>query len=298
MQSIRSRILYKLFFLLGSPFDASTPLAQQRINIERQAKFAMMPAKVDVQPISIGEMYAEWVRHEQARNGRAILYLHGGGYTMGSCNTHRALAARISIASLAPVLLIDYRLAPEHPFPAALEDVNKAYHYMLEQKLEPGKTILAGDSAGGGLAAALTLMLRDGKEPLPAGIVCISPWADLTLSGETMTSCSKNDPLISRESSILHAGYYVGGHDPGSPLISPIFGDLSQFPPMMIQVGEHEILRSDSERLAEKDREASGDVTLEIWKGMWHVWHAYAGLIPEAQRAIDRVGEFVRNRLD
>jgi monoterpene epsilon-lactone hydrolase len=298
MQSIRSRILYKLFFLLGSPFDASTPIAKQREYIERQGKLARLPSKVTVQPIAIEEMYAEWIRHDQARSGRAILYLHGGGYTMGSCNTHRALAARISIASRAPVFLIEYRLAPENPFPAALEDVNKAYHYLLEQKLEPGKTILAGDSAGGGLAAALTLRLRDEKKPLPAGIVCISPWADLTLSGETMTSCSKTDPLISRESSIQHAGYYVGGYDPGSPLISPIFGDLSQFPPMMLQVGEHETLRSDSERLAEKAREASVDVTLEIWEGMWHVWHAYAGLIPEAQRAIDRVGDFVSKRLD
>jgi len=283
---------------IGSPFDANLPLARQRENIERQSRFAMMPANIEVRPVSIGGMYAEKISHHQASNPGAILYLHGGGYTMGSCHTHRALAARVSAASRTPVFLINYRLAPEHPFPGALEDADCAFHYLLEQGLEASKTIIAGDSSGGGLAVALTLLLRDRQEPLPAGIVCISPWLDLTLSGETILSCAETDPLISRETSLFHAGCYVGQHDPRSPLISPVFADLSSFPPMLIQVGEHEILRSDSLRLAEKARQAGVDMTLEVWEGMWHVWHAYGGLIPEAQRAIDRIGAFVEEQLN
>jgi monoterpene epsilon-lactone hydrolase len=298
MQSIRSRVIYRLYKLFGSPFDASAPLTQQRASVERQSKFALMPSKVRIQPISIGDMYAEWIRPRKVRNDRAILYLHGGGYTMGSCNTHRALAAWISVTSQAPVLLIEYRLAPENPFPAALEDAIKAYRYLLDQRIEPRRIFIAGDSAGGSLAIAVSVFLRNEKEQLPVGIVCISPWADLTLSGETMSNCSKTDPLLSRETSILHAGRYVGGHDSKSPLISPVFADLSKLPSLMIQVGEHEILRSDSERLAENARQAGVEVTLEVWDGMWHVWHILAGYIPESQRAIERIGSFIKERMN
>ena len=298
MPSIRSRMMYRMYKLFGSPFDASTSITKQRSSIELQSKLCIMPIKVSVQPTSIGNMYAEWIKPAHTSMDRAILYLHGGGYTMGSCNTHRALAARLSAASESPVLLIEYRLAPENPFPAALEDAINAYHDLLNQKIGSKKIILAGDSAGGGLAVAATIFLRDQKEKLPGGIVCISPWADLTLSGETIKSCSKTDPLISLETSILHASRYIGQNDPRLPLISPVFADFSNLPPLLIQVGEHEILRSDSERLAENAHNASVDVTLEIWDGMWHLWHALAGYIPESQRAINRIGAFIRARLN
>ena len=297
MPSIRSRIVYKMCKLFSSPFDISAPIEQQRASVERLSKFYIMPLKVDIQPISIGDMYTEWIRPSNTRHDRAILYLHGGGYTIGSCNTHRSLAAWISVVSQVPALLIDYRLAPENPYPAALDDTIKAFHYLLDQGIKPEKIIIGGDSAGGGLAVAGTLLLRDKKEKLPGGIICISPWADLTMSGETMITCSKTDPFITRETSILHAGRYVGEHDPKSLLISPIFADLSGFPPMIIQVGEYEVLRSDAVRLSEKASQTGVDVTLEIWDGMWHVWHMLVGHIPESRRAIDKIGAFIRKCL-
>ena len=298
MPSIRSRIFYQMCKLFRSPFDVSNSLAQQRASMETLSKSYIMPPKVDIHSIFIGEMYTEWLRPSKVKHDRAILYLHGGGYTMGSCNTHRSLAAWISVASQTPVLLIDYRLAPENPYPAALDDTIHAFHYLLDQGIEPEKIIIGGDSAGGGLAVAGTLFLRDKKEKLPGGIVCISPWADLTMSGETMITCSKTDPFITLETSIYHAGRYVGEHDPKSLLISPIFADLSGFPPMIIQVGEYEVLRSDAVRLSEHASQVGVDVTLEIWDGMWHVWHILVGRMPESRRAIDKIGTFVRKSLE
>jgi len=148
VQSVRSRVIYASYRLFGSPFDSSTPLAQQRAYIERQGKFSIMPSKVDVQPVSIGEMYAEWVKPHGVRHDQAILYLHGGGYTMGSCNTHRPLASRIAIASQTPALLVNYRLAPENPFPAALEDAKAAFQWLLDQGIEARRIVIVGDSAG------------------------------------------------------------------------------------------------------------------------------------------------------
>lgn len=265
--------------------------------MERQTRFSILPSKVDVRPVFIDEMYAEWVKPDQAEKGRAIPYLHGGGYTMGSCNTHRSLTSRISLACQTPALLIDYRLAPENPFPAALEDVKSAYRWLLDQGINARRIVIAGDSAGGGLAVSAATALRDEKELLPAGIVCISPWADLTLSGETVTTCSESDPLISLETSTLNASRYVEQQDPTSPLISPVFADLSNLPPLLIQVGEYEILRSDAIRLSDNAHKVGVEATLEIWKGMWHDWHMFAGLMPESRRAIERIGSFISERM-
>lgn len=297
MPSIRSRIVYRMCKLFGSPFDARASLAKQRASMDRLGKFYVMPPKVDIQSVSIGDMYAEWIRPHGAGQDCVILYLHGGGYTMGSCNTHRSLASWISAVSQVPALLIDYRLAPENPYPAALDDTIKAFHYLLDQGIRPEKIVIGGDSAGGGLAVAGTLFLRDKKEKLPGGIICISPWADLTMSGETMTTCSKTDPFITRKTSILHASWYVGEYDPKLLLISPIFADLSGFPPIFIQVGEYEVLQSDAVRLSKTASQAGVDVTLEIWDGMWHVWHMLVGCMPESRRAIDKIGVFIRKCL-
>jgi len=297
MSSISSRIIYWAYRLTGSPFKPNTPLVKQRANMERQARFVKIPSGVDIQPVTIGSLPAEWIRPTGEPLDGAVLYLHGGGYTMGSIRTHRALAAQIAIASQTPILIVDYRLAPENPFPAALEDAVQAYRYLLEGGIPTEKIILAGDSAGGGLAVAATLSLRDGGEPLPGGIVCISAWLDLTMSGESVSTCARADPLISLEASRWHAGMYAGGRDPGAPLLSPVFADLAGFPPLLIQVGEHEILRSDSQRLAEKARGAGVPVELEVWDGMFHVWHMAAGYLPEADQAIARIGEFIKVRV-
>ena len=295
MQSIRSRLIYEFYQSFGSPFAATKPLELQRAALETQGRRAKMPAGVDVRSASIGPMHAEWLRPDDREAESAILYLHGGSYTMGSCSTHRALAARIAAAAQTRTLIINYRLAPEDPFPAALTDTKNAYGWLLHQGIDARKIAVAGDSAGGGLALALAVGLRDQGLALPRAVVCISPWVDLTLSGETMTTCAEADPLLSWKSSVLHARRYVGQHDPTEPLISPLFADLGGLPPLHIQVGQHDVLRSDSERLAARAREVGVKVKLEVWPGMWHAW---ADSVPEARRAIKRIGEFVRERVE
>jgi acetyl esterase/lipase len=226
-----------------------------------------------------------------------VLYLHGGGYAAGSCRTHRALAGRLALASQSPVLVLGYRLAPEHPFPAALEDATSAVRWLVDQGISPDRLALAGDSAGGGLALATTIALRDEGVPLPAALVCFSPWTDLALTGESFLTRAKVDPLISREGCLFYVAAYVGGRDPRLPLISPLYADLRGLPPLLVQVGDYEVLRSDSVRLAESAREAGVDVTLEVAAGMWHVWQVMAGLMPEAQQALDRAGAFLNQCL-
>ena len=297
MPSLRSRLIYRVLKIQMRPFDPDKPVQQQRASLEKQVKRVPMPRNVTVQPIAIGDLSAEWLRPPGVKGDRAVLYLHGGGYTLGSCNTHRALGARLAIASQAPVLVIDYRLAPEHPFPAAFEDAIQVYRWLLALGMSAHSIAFAGDSAGGGLAMAAAIALRDHGDPLPAAIVCMSPWADLAVKGESMVTRAKADPLISRESSLLHAGLYVAQHDPTLPLVSPVYADLHDFPPLLIQVGNNEVLLSDSVRLAERARQAGVDTTLEIWDGLWHVFQAYAPFLPEAQQAIKRVGGFINQHL-
>jgi monoterpene epsilon-lactone hydrolase len=296
MQSIRSRVIYNVLKLVGSPFAVRNTLAKQRATMERQSKYLMMPPKVEVEPFFIGDIYVEWIKLQKSNANGAILYLHGGGYTMGSCNTHRALAARIAVSSQLPALLINYRLAPENPFPAALEDAIATYSWLVNHETEGASLFIVGDSSGGGLALAAAIILCDRKEHHPSGIVCISPWADLTMSGETVKTCSNTDPLISLETSKLHASRYAPQQDLKSPLISPVFADLKGLPALLIQVGEHEILLNDSIRISENARLAGVEVNLEVWDGMWHDWHMFAGLMPESQMAINRIGRFITER--
>jgi len=297
MESIRGRLVYEGLRLLGSPFDRSTPLEKQRAYLERQGRRVRVPREVKVQTTSIGPIHAEWLRPRGARPDAALLYLHGGGYTMGSCNTHRAMVGRIAAAANVNALLIDYRLAPENPFPAALTDAKNAYGWLLHQGLEAGSIAVGGDSAGGGLAVALAVGLRDQGQPVPAALICISPWLDLTASGESMKTRAHTDPLITWEASVLNARRYVADHHPKEPLISPLFADPAGLPGMYIQVGQHEVLRSDSDRFVRAARQAGVEVRFEIWPGMWHVWHAWAPFVPEASRAIRLIGDFVRERL-
>ena len=297
MPSLRGRVFYWLLKVQRPPFDPNKSVQQQRTSLEKQVKRVPMPRNVDVQPSAIGDLPAEWLRPIGVNDDRAVLYLHGGGYTMGSCNTHRALGARLAIASQTPVLMIDYRLAPEHPFPAALEDALAVYWLLSDPGMPSRSIALAGDSAGGGLAIATAIALCDQGDRLPTVIACMSPWADLAMKGESMVTRAKSDPLISCESSLLHAGLYVAQHDPSSPLISPVYADLHGLPPLLIQVGDYEVLLSDSVRLAERTRQAGVDTTLEVWDGMWHVFQAYAPFLPEAQLAIDRAGAFINQHL-
>ena len=278
--------------LQASPATVDAPIDEQRQDVERLALLPI-PAGVECQPVDAEGVRAEWVTAAGADPGRAVIYLHGGAYVLGSIDTHRGVAARISRASLARVLLIGYRLAPEHPFPAALDDSLAAYRWMLATGLDPVRSALAGDSAGGGLAIATLVALREARLPLPAAAVCLSPWVDLEATGESMTTRAAVDPFISRDWLMAMAGLYLAGRDPRTPLASPLNADLSGLPPLLIQVGTAETLLDDANRLAERARAAGVTVQLESWEHMTHGWHAFAGMLNEGQLAIDRVGEFV-----
>jgi acetyl esterase/lipase len=223
-----------------------------------------------------------------------ILYLHGGGYVMGSIATHREMVARMSKASGARALLVDYRLAPEHPFPAAVDDATAAYRWLLSQNIKPSRIVVAGDSAGGGLTLATLVALRDAKTPLPAAGVCISPWVDMEGTGASMTTRAKADPVVQKQGLLGMAQLYLGGKDPKSPLAAPLHADFRGLPPLFIHVGDAETLLDDSTRVAEKAKMAGVKVDLEIWPEMPHVWHLFAPFLPEGQQAIDKIGKYVQ----
>jgi phosphinothricin tripeptide acetyl hydrolase len=216
---------------------------------------------------------------------------------MGNIATHRELAGRISRAARARVLIIDYRRAPEHPFPSALEDSTAAYRWMLASGVDPSRFALVGDSAGGGLAVAMLVATKDARLATPAAAVCLSPWVDLELTGASMATNARVDHLVRKEEIAGHAKRYLGGKDPRTPLASPLYADLSGLPPMLIQVGSTEILLDDAKRLAERARSAGVKVTLEIGEGMMHVWSSFASVLDEGQQAIDRIGEFIHRHI-
>jgi epsilon-lactone hydrolase len=291
MPSIQSH-LFRFYLKSQRGIDANASVSQQRADFEKATGRAKMPKGVSVRAAIVGGVPGEWIEPAAMEDESVILYLHGGGYMMGSPKTHRAMVARIAVASRARALLLDYRLAPEHPFPTAIEDAVAAYHALLDQGIAPEQIVFAGDSAGGGLVLAALLWLRDAGDPMPRAAVCISPFADFALLGESIITRAKADPYVKLEhwSVVKHC---LGDNDPYSPLLSPLYGDLRGLPSLLIHVGNDEILLSDSTRLAERARDAGVDATLEVWPGMWHVWHFFAPILPEAQQAIDRIGSFV-----
>jgi acetyl esterase/lipase len=272
-------------------------LAEMRAHAEKFfSKFRVSP-EAKVEAAEVGGVRGDWLTMPGADPARVVLYIHGGAFVMGSVRGYRALTARIAKATRARTLVIEYRLAPENPFPAAIEDGTAAYAGLLKQGVAPSSIVIAGDSAGGNLTMAALLSIRDSGAPLPAGGVCISPWVDLECSGETMTTNAEVDPLCTQESLLLEAGLYLGGHNPRGSLASPIYADLKGLSPLLIQVGSEETLLDDSNRLAARAKEAGVPVTLEIFEGMPHVWHAFAEYLPEAQEAIDAIGAFVDARM-
>jgi acetyl esterase/lipase len=269
---------------------------EARAGFEQIAGMFPVDADIKREAVTAGGVPAEWVSAPDVDAGRAVLYLHGGGYVIGSINTHRALAARLSRASRARVLVIDYRLAPEHPHPAAVDDALAAYRWMLSQGLQPRRIAVAGDSAGGGLTVATLVAIRDAKLPLPAAGVCLSPWVDLEGIGETMTTKADLDPIVQKPGLLQLAAAYLGGKDPRTPLAAPLYADLSGLPPLLIHVGTAETLLDDASRLAERARKAGVTVSYEASENMIHVWHLFAPMLDEGQQAIERVGEFVRKQ--
>jgi acetyl esterase/lipase len=288
--------------LRAAPSRADLSLRQLRDQLEQQAKQAPVPADVRLRPIDAGGVPCEWVLAPGADELRAILYFHGGGYYRGSLNTHRELCSRIGRISGWPVLNVAYRLAPEHPFPAALDDALAVWRWLVAGDAAPGRTsgiapgrvVVAGDSAGGGLAAALMLALKEQHKPMPGGAVLLSPWTDLEQTGPSMRTRAAADPSLTKAYLDRFAKAYAGETDPCNPLVSPLYGDLAGLPPLQIQVGTAEVLEDDSARFAARAEAAGVTVRLERWPDMIHVWQRYAMVLPEAREAIDRIGEWVR----
>jgi len=299
MPSLKSRIVRYILKRKIAQVDPNESREAKRARYEAMAAKFPLPKGVTVEAAHVGGRYAEWLRPVDSANDRAILYLHGGAYTVGSCNTHRALAMRIGVASATPVLLLDYRLAPEHPFPAALDDTLAAFGELISvQGIAPGRIAVIGDSAGGGLALSLTVRLRDEGTPLPAAVVCLSPWTDLELANESVINRAKHDIFFPTTEGLRNsAALYAGKMPLRYPYISPIHASMHGLPPLMIQVGDDEILLDDSRVLVQRARAAGVDVSLSVWKGMWHVWHVFAPTCREANEAIRDIGTFVRQRL-
>ena len=296
--------LQKIVHMMRSrPSTENLPVEQVRAAFEAFTGAIPLPEDVRLEPVDAGGTLpagrqgpAAWVSTPDADPTRTIYHLHGGGYSLGSITTHRELVSRIARVSAARALIIEYRLAPENPFPAAVEDALAGYRWLLSNGADPARTVIAGDSAGGGLTVATLVALRDAGDPLPAAAVCISPWVDLEGQSDSVTRNDATDPWFKPEGLRLGGRAYLGGADPHNPLAAPLYADLTGLPPLLIHAGGAEMLLDDSTRLAENARAAGVDVTLEVWDDMIHVWHAFASMLPEGQQAIDHIGEFVRQR--
>lgn len=248
------------------------------------------------EPLTLGGVRCERVNPDGGLSERRLLYLHGGAYTAGSPRSHRPLVAHLAAAARTLAIAADYRLAPEHRFPAAVEDAQAVYGALLDEGVAPEKIIVAGDSAGGGLALALALALKAAGLPQPAGIFVISPWADLTQSGASYRTKADTDPMITKAGLELNARAYLGGLDARDPLASPVFGDFASVAPVLIQTGSEEALLSDSLTLADVLGHARVEVRLEVWPEMIHVFHAWGGGLQAARRAIKLAGDWMEAR--
>jgi len=268
---------------------------ESRKGMEEFISIIKLPKDVKIEYVDAGGVPAAWITTPGIINHHVVLYLHGGGYMQGSIKTHQDLTSRISRVAKARALSIDYRLAPEHKFPAALEDVVKAYQWLInDEGILPDNIIIAGDSAGGGLTLATLVKLRDIGIPLPAAAVSLSPWTDLSLTGESCRKNMKIDPLNKLYDAQLFADLYLGTEDPQNPYASPLYADLKGLPPILIQVGSTEILLDDSVRFAERAKEAGIEIELDIWEDMPHVFQTTALFTPEGKQGIEKIGEFIK----
>ena len=261
-----------------------------------EAGYAAMPVAdgVGFAPVDAGGVPAEWVTPPEVEGNRAIVYLHGGGYVVGNLNTHRHVVSRLALAAKARLLNVDYRLAPENPYPAALDDALAAWQWHLASGGDAARTAVSGDSAGGGLAIALCMKLRDEGLPQPACAAPISPWTDLTFSGDSMTERAERDPLLAGSDALSGMVMaYAASVDAADPYISPVFGKFEDLPPMMIQVGTEEVLYDDSTRVVKGIEGAGGSVEFRPWQDMMHVWHLLAGVAPESEEGIAELAAYI-----
>ena len=281
-------------FLQSNAAEETLDIAGQRARMDKLAEYFTVPDGTEVEPGALGGIRGEWVRAKRARRDAVLLYLHGGGYVVGSPVSHRHIVAAISQASGLSVFAADYRLAPEHPFPAAVEDGVAAYKGLIDSGIANGRIAIAGDSAGGGLTLATLLAARDKGLPMPACAVAISPWADLGQGGEAYRTRMKRDPMITKDGLDTMSAAYLGGADAKTPLASPAFADFRGLPPLLIQVGTEEALHSDAEAVKARAEAAGVEVSFESWAGMVHVWHAFHPILTEGRDAIARIGSYLK----
>lgn len=273
-------------------------LPEMRAALEQLGStFKGPPARIRVTPIELGGAPAQSIEGRTTDPQRVLLYLHGGGYVMGSPHSHRDLTWRLAEASGARVVALDYALAPEHPFPAGLEHALAAYRALLDQGIAPENLAVAGDSAGGGLTFATLVAARDRGLPMAGAAVGLSPWTDLAGTGKSMKTNFKADPMIRADQIGKIVPLYTGGRSPTDPLVSPLYADLHGLPPTLIQVGSTEVLLDDSTRFAEKLEAAGVPVTLDVWDNMPHVWQLFAQRLPEGRQALAKIGAFLRDHL-
>ena len=270
---------------------------QRRKDIDARGVQYGLAQDVSVEPVNANGVRAEWTSTPQADRNSALLYLHGGGFVIGSLDSHRHLVSEAGRAANAWALALDYRLAPEHPFPAAVDDSVSGYRFLLSRGYKPGRIAIAGDSAGGGLVVSAMIAIRDAGLPQPACGWCISPWVDLEATGETMSTKASTDPSVQEAGILDMARMYLNGADPRQPLAAPIYADLTGLAPLLVQVGAAETLLDDAIRLAKTAGAADVRVDLQIWPEMVHVWHLFHPELKAGRRAIEQGGAFVRTNM-
>ena len=295
MASLRARTLRWITSRYIGKIDthAEDPV-ELRQKLIRVSRFLRKVRGVSVEETTVNGLHAEWLRPKGAREGKVLLYLHGGAYVIGNCRTHRNMVSHIAKAARINALVPEYRLAPEHRFPAGVEDSVGVYRFLLAEGFKPEDITIAGDSAGGGLTVATLLSLRHAGDPMPANAVLLSPFLDVTASGESMQTRAEQDPWFEQRDIEVVAGLYCNDEsEVRNPLVSPVFAHVAGLPPTCIQVGDDEILLSDSTRFAAKLDEAGIDVELEVFPEMWHVFQLFVGKMPEARVAIDKIGDYL-----
>ena len=273
--------------------QAFSTVEEFRVWYERFTGQFELPEDAVFEQVGAGGVSAEWISTPGVSEDRVVMYLHGGGYMIGSMRTHRSPLSYLSRVSYARVLGLNYRLAPEHPFPAAVEDSVAAYRWLLAEGISPNRIAIGGDSCGGGLTIATLVALKYFGDPLPAAGISHSGWTDLAHTGDTFLTKAEVDPLIDKEMLEGMAAAYLGDRSRTTPLASPYYADLRGLPPLLVQVGTAEVLLDDSVRFADRAKEAGVDVTLEVWDDMPHVWQAFASFLPEAREALEHCGQFV-----
>lgn len=276
--------------------DETFSVEEFRRSVDKQSARARMPKGVDVTPVTVADMYAEWITPEGAPEDKVILYIHGGGFMSGSCLTHRMHVAKFALGTGVKALLFDYRLAPEHPYPAAVDDCLGAYRWLLAEGYAPANIVIAGESAGGTLTLAVLVALRDLALPLPSGGVSISPVTDLTCNAPSFLGNYKTD-IAPFNSWKIWTQYYIADSDPALPWLSPLMADLTGLPPMLLCIGTGEIHYDDTVNFAAKAKQQGDDVTLLEYEGMCHAFPILAPLFPEATDAMAKICAFMRARL-